>query len=104
MMAMKMVHPFKDAALPDMLSFFGSQGKNVFISTIKKAADSNEAVIRIFSLNDKDQLINVEGFWKIKEAYATTLTEAKIRTIITNSNITRLLLGHHAVETIRFQK
>lgn len=104
LMAVKAVHPFKDATLRETLSFFSADGKNVLISTIKKAEDSKEAVIRIFSLNGKDQLVNVEGFWRIKEASATTLTESKIKPITTNANIIKLLLGHYAIETIRFQK
>lgn len=104
LIAVKSIHSIKEAALPETLSFFGADGKNVFISTIKKAEDCNEAVIRIFSLDGKDQLVNITGFWKIREAYASTLTETKIKPITTNSNIIKLLLGHHAIETICFQK
>ncbi|MEI7421557.1 MAG: glycoside hydrolase family 38 C-terminal domain-containing protein [Prolixibacteraceae bacterium] len=104
LLAVKAFHQSKETALPETLSFFDTDGRNVFITTIKKAEDSNEAIIRIFSQDGKDQQINIGGVWKFKEACMTTLTETKIKSVTTNSNNIKLLLGHHAIETIRIQK
>ena len=94
---------FKNAPLPESLSFFKIDQKNVFISAIKKAEDSNEIVIRIVELEGKDKTVNFESFKKIEQAKLTNLIEEEIEDLKPNNKSLRLNLGHHSIETIKIK-
>ena len=94
-------HRLSDASLPESLSFFKTDQPNVLISTVKKAEDSDEAVIRLVDLEGKNKLVKFESFKNINSAENTTLIEATIKELPTSGNNVQINLGHNSIETIK---
>ncbi len=94
---------FKNASLPESLSFFKIDQKNVLISTVKKAEDSNEIVIRMVDLEGEDKTVIFESFKKIEQAKLTNLIEEEIEQLKIKDGSLHLELGHHAIETIKIK-
>ncbi len=94
---------FTSASLPESLSFFNTDQPNVFVSTIKKAEDSNDVIVRLVDMEGKDRIVTLKSFFKIKEAKQTNLIEEGIKDISSNENSIILELGHYSIETIKLK-
>lgn len=94
-------HSFSGANLPESLSFFHTNSENILISTIKKAEDSNELVVRIAEMEGTDKTINFESFKEMHQAKATDLIETEGETLPVENKQVQLKLGHHAIETFK---
>ena len=94
---------YADASLPEELSFFNTGDPDVFISTIKKAEDSNDVVVRLVNMIAKDKKVALKSFRKIEDATLTNLIEEDIKPISTNKSSIQIELGHHAIETIKLK-
>jgi alpha-mannosidase len=75
----------------------------VLVSTIKKAEDSDDVVLRITDLEGKDKTVTLEGFKKTGEAKLTNLIEEEKETLKSNNQGVQLNLGHHAIETVKIK-
>ena len=94
---------FANAALPESQSFFSIDRKNVLVSTVKKAEDSDAIIIRITDLEGKDKTVNISAFKDFKQAKLTNLIEDEIRPLkVTNGGVV-YKLGQHAIETIKLK-
>ena len=96
-------HRLSDASLPESMSFFKTDQDNVLISTVKKAEDSDEAVVRLVDLEGKDKQIKFESFKNINKAAYTNLIEETIKALPVSGNTLQISLGHNAIETIKIQ-
>jgi len=96
-------HTFANASLPETMSFLKTNQESVLISTIKKAEDSNEVVIRMAEMNGKDQNIEIEMYPNISQAQQTNLIETDLKPLQVQGNRLKLSLGHHAIETIKLK-
>ena len=96
-------HRLSDASLPESLSFFKTDQANVLISTVKKAEDSDEAIVRLVDLEGKDKLVKLESFKIINQAETTTLIEAAVKPLRASGNSVQLNLGHNSIETIKIK-
>ena len=85
------------------MSFFKTDLENVLVSTIKKAEDSDEAVIRIIDMEGKDQSVTFESFKNIVHAKLTNLIETELQPLQITDKQVKLQLGHHAIETIKIK-
>jgi alpha-mannosidase len=94
---------YANAALPESMSFFKTDQPLVFVSTIKKAEDSNDVVIRITDLEGKDKKVTIESFKNMGKVKLTNLIEAEIRDLKANENTFEIELGHHSIETIKIK-
>ncbi len=94
---------FTDASLPETQSFFSVDHKNVLISTVKKAEDSDDVVMRITELGGTDKTINISSFKKTYEATQTNLIEDDIQNLGINEKGIVLNLKHHSIETIKLK-
>jgi alpha-mannosidase len=99
----QVTHPFADASLPETMSFLKTNQENVLISTIKKAEDSDEVVIRLAEMTGKDQNIEIEMYKNIGQAKQTNLIEEDIKPLQVQENRLKFNLGHHAIETIKLK-
>jgi len=91
---------YSNAALPESQSFFSIDQINVLVSTVKKAEDSDEVVVRITDLEGKDKTVTLNSFQNIKQARQTNLIEEEIKELTAKENSIKIELGHHAIETI----
>lgn len=96
-------HRLSDASLPESLSFFKTDQDNVLIPTVKKAEDSDEAIVRLVNIEGKDKLIKFESFKSISKAEHTNLIEETIKPLHVSGNSLQISLGHHAIETIKIK-
>ena len=101
LMAAKQIHSFENALLPESLSFLRTDQSNVEISTIKKAEDSNETIIRLVDTSGKDQDVSLHSFKDFSQALHTNLVESNQQFITPTGKIISIKLGHYAIETIK---
>lgn len=91
------------AELPETMSFFKTNQQNVLISTVKKAEDSNDIIIRMVDLEGKDKTVTFESFKKITKAQRTNLIENDIENLPLTNQKLEFKLGHHSIETIKIK-
>ena len=103
LMPVQPLHHFENASLPESLSFFKTEGTNVMVSTIKKAEDNNEVIIRLAEMEGKDQDVTLESFREITKAEHTNLIEAIGEPMLPKGKTLPIKLGHHAIETIKIK-
>ena len=103
LMAVQSTHHDQNGTLPESLSFFKTDQEKVFVSTIKKAEDSDDVIIRIADMEGKDQSVTIESFKNIRQAMLTNLIEEDVKTLQVNGKKLNILLNHHAVETIKLK-
>lgn len=94
---------YANAVLPETMSFFKTDQPLVFVSTVKKAEDSDEVVLRITDLEGKDKIITIESFNKIEKVRLTNLIEEDLKDLPSNGKSIQLNLGHHAIETFKLK-
>ncbi len=94
---------FVDASLPESLSFFKTDNSDIFISTVKKAEDSNNIIVRLTNMDSKDKSVTLTSFAPVKDASLTNIIEEEIKTISSKKNSVKIKLGHHSIETIKLK-
>jgi alpha-mannosidase len=94
---------YTTAALPESMSFFKTDMPLVFISTVKKAEDSDDVVLRITDLEGKDKTVTFNSFKKIEKFRLTNLIEEDLKDLPVNEKSMKLELGHHAIETVKIK-
>ena len=94
---------FSNASLPETNSFFQIDAQNILVSTVKKAEDSDDIVIRLTELEGKDKTVNFTSFREIKQAKLTNLIEDEIKSLKTKKNQFSFDLGHHSIETFKLK-
>jgi alpha-mannosidase len=93
----------KVSPLPEEISFFSVDSPNVSVSTIKKAEDDNNAIIRLFETGIGDTRVNLNSWFKVVKAEKTNMLEYEGKVIDSKSNMVPLNLGSHAIETIKLE-
>ena len=91
----------KTSPLPEELSFFSIDAPNVSVSTIKKAEDDNDSVIRLFETGIGETKVNLNSWFKVVKAEITNMLEYEGKVIDSKSNMVPLDLGSHSIETIK---
>jgi alpha-mannosidase len=94
---------FVNASLPESMSFFKTDQPLVLVSTVKKAEDSDDVVVRVIDLEGKDKTVTVNSFKKTGEAKLTNLIEEDNEDLKVNDQGVQLNLGHHAIETVKLK-
>lgn len=94
---------FANASLPESMSFFKTDQPLVLVSTVKKAEDSDDVVVRITDLEGKDKTVTLNSFKKTGEAKLTNLIEEDIKKLKVNNQGVQINLGHHAIETVKMK-
>ena len=103
LLTVQATHPFTNASLPETMSFLKANQESILISTIKKAEDSDEVVIRLAEMNGKDQNTEIEMYQNIRQAKQANLIETDIKPLQVQGNRLKLSLGHNAIETIKIK-
>ncbi len=80
--------------LPEVLSFFAIGSENVIISTIKKAEDSDDIILRLYNLTGEQEKVNVSSYFNIDSYKQTNIIEEN--PVPVNSELT---IGKYAIET-----
>ncbi|WP_034044680.1 glycosyl hydrolase-related protein [Wocania ichthyoenteri] len=64
-----------NAFLPETASFFNIDKENVIVSTIKKAEDTDELVIRMFDTEGENSTVDLKSYFKINNFKQTNIIE-----------------------------
>ncbi|GAB5553594.1 MAG: hypothetical protein Sapg2KO_31850 [Saprospiraceae bacterium] len=83
-----------NAFLPESLSFFSIDADNVFVTTIKKAEDSDDLIARMYNVAGTEEKVNISSFFSINSYKQTNIIEENPRPIAP-----QLKLGKYAIET-----
>ncbi|MEN8227822.1 MAG: glycosyl hydrolase-related protein [Bacteroidota bacterium] len=94
---------FETASLPESLSFFKSDQEDILLTTVKKAEESNEIVIRLVELGGEEKVVHIESFKNITQANLTNLIEEEVKPLPVTKGKVQLKLGHHCIETLKIQ-
>ena len=94
---------YTTASLPEKQSFFAVDQKNVLVSTVKKAEDSDEIVVRLTELDGKAKTVKINSFKPFTKAHLTNLIEDDIKEIrIKNDNLF-YPLNKYSIETLKLK-
>lgn len=94
---------FLNASLPETLGFFSVDQKNVLVSTVKKAEDSDELVLRVTELEGKNKPVTISSFKSIEEAKQTNLIEDDIQSLKVNDGEVTYKLSPYSIETLKLK-
>ena len=83
----------KSASLPETTSFFNIDKENVTISTLKKAEDSNEFILRMFDTEGKNTTVNLKSFFNTNSLKKTNIIEEN------PAPISKLEVPKYSIET-----
>ena len=61
--------------MPETVSFFNIDNENIIITTIKKAEDTDELVIRMFDTEGENSKVNLKSFFKTDKFQKTNIIE-----------------------------
>jgi alpha-mannosidase len=91
----------KSSMLPEEASFFSVDAPNVSLSTIKKAEDDNDVVVRLFETGIRETKVNINSWFNVVKAEKTNMLEYDGKVIDTKSKVIPLNIGSHSIETIK---
>ncbi|MDP4186344.1 MAG: glycoside hydrolase family 38 C-terminal domain-containing protein, partial [Bacteroidota bacterium] len=96
--------PFKNAFLPETLSFFSVSNPNIMVSTIKKSEDDNDVVIRLFETEGADCNLSLSSFFKFNKAQRTNLIEENGLSLPMTGKSLTVPVGHNSIETFKLEQ
>ena len=88
---------YKDAALPEELSFVSIDNPNVKVTAVKKCEDDNSLIVRMYNCSDKEEPVRLRMFIQPKEIIHTNLIEEEL------SPVREITLGKYAIETFKIR-
>ncbi|RDY61139.1 glycosyl hydrolase-related protein [Flagellimonas nanhaiensis] len=85
------------ASLPDSLSFFNIDQGNINVTTIKKAEDSEDLIIRMYDAEGKDTQVKLSSFFTLENLQKTNIIEENPRPA------TSMDVSKYGIETYSFE-
>jgi len=89
---------YLNAELPEEESFLSNEASNVLVTTMKKAENSQNTVIRMVEMEGEDTVLKINLFHPAKKIEKVSLIEESFEQIGSGQG-TNLNIGHHAIET-----
>ncbi|MCB9289239.1 MAG: hypothetical protein H6560_18160 [Lewinellaceae bacterium] len=83
-----------DAILPEALSFFSADSENIIISTVKKAEDSDDIILRMYNVSDNEEKVHVSSYFDISAYKHTNIIEENPKPVAPE-----LKVGKYSIET-----
>ncbi len=93
--------PAVNASLPEEKSFFAVSSGNVLISTIKKAEDDENVVLRCYELEGQDTPAVFNSFVPFSSAEWTNIIEEEGKSLPVKGQSFDMKVGHYAIETLK---
>lgn len=93
------IYPNKSnrATLPESASFFNIDNKNIIVTTIKKAEDSEDMIIRMYDAEGKSSTVGLNSFFDIDKMKKTNIIEEYPQPV------KELNVSKYAIETFSFE-
>jgi alpha-mannosidase len=89
---------YYDAELPEELSFISNEGDNLLVTTMKKAENSQDIIIRMVEMEGKDTVSKINLFQPVRNVEKVNLIEEPFKDPAPVRDL-MLDIGHHAIET-----
>jgi alpha-mannosidase len=89
------------ADLPGSMSFLSLSAPNVLISTLKKAEDGDDIIVRVYDIEGRDAEAALKLFVPLRGAEKVNMIEEEGTPLKAGKDGLSLKVGHHAVETVR---
>lgn len=89
--------------LPGEYSYLRVNVNNVLISSLKKAEDSEEMLIRLYEVDGKDTSFNIQFNSDIKKACETDLMENELETLSVFTNKINCNIGANEIKTLKIK-
>ena len=89
---------YYDAELPEELSFLGSEANNLLVTTMKKAENSQDIIIRFVEMEGKDTTSKINLLQPVKNMEKVNLIEETSEDADPVKDL-KVDIGHHAIET-----
>lgn len=86
-----------NASLPETASFFNIDKENILVTTIKKAEDTDELVIRMYDTEGENTTVNVRSFFNINNFQQTNIIEEN------PVPVSKLKVSKYGIETFSFK-
>lgn len=87
--------------LPEKLSFFQFDSEFAGLSTIKKAEDDNEVIMRVYNLSGTDSNVGVHSYFDINNAQKTDIIELNGKNIQAEKRSFNISLPGWSIETVK---
>ncbi len=91
----------EQAHLPESMSFLSLSAPNVLVSTLKKAEDGDDVVLRAYDIEGRDAEAALRLFVPLKGAEKVNIIEEEGTPLEAGKDGLTLKVGHHAIETFR---
>lgn len=88
---------YKEASLPEALSFLDIRNDQVIVSALKKSEDDNSLTIRLYNLSDQEISLDPTFHQQPKQIVKTNLIEEE------EAPVQRMTLGAYAIETFKLK-
>ncbi len=95
---------YKDANLPEQLSFFSSSNKDVIISAVKKAEDESAVIIRAYNISGKEVNSGIKSFKPFISGEKTNLIEENQKPLKLKNGIIDWNFEKHSIETFMIKQ
>jgi alpha-mannosidase len=91
----------KGVGQPESQGFVTLDKKNVLVSTLKRADDDDNYIIRLYEMEGQDTEVTVTFPFRLSKAWITDMIEETPREITVSGNSLVLKIGHNAIETFK---
>ena len=88
---------------PEEFSFLKVTPENVVVSSVKKAVNSEDLIIRIYDATGEKTNVELIVNFNVQEAYESNLLERKVKPIDVRQNTIRIPLAPFEIKTIRIK-
>jgi len=90
------------ASIPESMSFFSTENKNIVISTVKKSEDTDALITRLYDIEGVDTSLRFKTFRDINEVVRTNLLEYPVEEIKSSPGESfDTQIGRYSIETYR---
>ncbi|MCC8144560.1 MAG: glycosyl hydrolase-related protein [Tannerellaceae bacterium] len=87
--------------LPEQLSFLTTSESLVNVTTVKRADNSNDVIIRLSEIAGKNRQLKLDFAAPVQQIIKTNLIEDEEGTVPGQGTSVTLPVGHHAIETFK---
>jgi alpha-mannosidase len=95
------LEPSHRGRLPKALSFITTHPENVILTTVKKAEDTNDVILRVYETSGKDTDVTFDLAWTPKKAAVTDLMEAATSKVPVKGRAVGVRATGHEIATVR---
>jgi len=89
--------------LPESRAFFSLSAANALVSTVKKCADDDAVVVRLYEIEGRPAELELQTTFPMGRAEAVNIIEQNPRPIPFDGKVLKTQLGHHAIETVKLR-